>query len=164
MLNKEQKVKEVQEDLKQFMPVTDSYITAEIKKENPDQNIHQRILRSILHSYRQNQSQKRKLKLKFFAVVMAFYALVIFASICAIFLIPLYCKNSYIAISSILGAIISLVTTVLKIPKIIAEYLFPKDEDNIMVDMSKNVLLHDERTQLNQLLQRTPEHPEENEN
>ena len=138
------KIQEVQEDLQQSIQVSDYYITEEIKKENPYNDIHNMILKSMHFSYKRNQKQKSYLKSKFFSVVMSFYALIILTSILAIFLIPAYCSNSYIAISAILGAIVSLVTTVLKIPKIIAEYLFPKDEDNIMLDMSKHVLLHDE--------------------
>ena len=140
----QEKIQEVQEDLQQSIPLSDYYITEEIKKENPHNDIHNMILRSMHDFYIRNQEQKSQLKSKFFSVVMSFYALIIFASILAIFLIPAYCSNSYIAISAILGALVSLVTTVLKIPKIIAEYLFPKDEDNIMLDMSKHVLLHDE--------------------
>lgn len=83
-------------------------------------------------AYNARHRCKNKLKTRFFWIVMPVYILVVCTSL-FILIASLFIKNSNITL--IIGAIGSLITTLIAIPTIIANYLFPKQEDSNLVDM-----------------------------
>lgn len=91
-------------------------------------------------SFKIRHEIKAKLKTRFFWVVMGSYIGVI-AIIMGI-LIAALCINSP-NIALIIGTIGSLVTAIIGIPTIIANNLFPKDEDGNIVEMTKEMFQFD---------------------
>lgn len=147
-LNKTFSDKEVEEQLRHVLFVDDQSLGKEIAKENKekqDKDIHLKLLEDIAESHKLNHEQKRKLKPIFFWIVMTMYIVVILGSIATMVLIPIFCKEWYAIVPSVLASIASIVTALLKIPSIIAYYLFPTAEDNILLTLSSNVFRHDEK-------------------
>lgn len=91
-------------------------------------------------SFKTRHDIKAKLKTRFFWVVMGSYIGVI-AIIMGI-LIAALCINSP-NIALIIGTIGSLITAIIGIPTIIANNLFPKDEDGNIVEMTKEMFQFD---------------------
>ena len=75
------------------------------------------------------------------------YVVVILGGIATTIIVPIFASEWYTIVPSVVAAIASIITALIKIPKIIAEYLFPKEEDDLLVRLSSNVFKHDEAKQ-----------------
>lgn len=75
--------------------------------------------------------QKKRLKEIFFWFTMVCFAIIVLTPIaCFIALIMLKVSNYIIVLGSITAAVVEVLTTVIILPKIVAEYLFNKEEEN----------------------------------
>lgn len=75
--------------------------------------------------------QKKKLKGIFFAITMFGFSVVLLTPIgliIAMGILNMY--DSYVVITAIISAIVEVLTTIIILPKIVAEYLFNKEEEN----------------------------------
>lgn len=125
--------------------VNDQALDKEIRNDRKDQlNPTDELLMDIKKSSLENHELKRKLKKKFFNIVMSMYIIVILGSIAAIIITPIMCSGWVEIVSTVLSAVVSIVTSLIKIPNIIAEYLFPKGEDDLLITLSKNAQKHEE--------------------
>lgn len=127
--------------------VNDKKLDKEITNNKDDGNLHNEILKKVAISSLKNHKQKRKLKRPFFWIVMSMYIMVILGSILTMIIVPLFCKEWYAILPSVGTALASIITALIKIPAIIADYLFPKGEDDLLIDLSTNVFKHDEAKQ-----------------
>jgi len=89
--------------------------------------------------YEKKEEQKRGLKAKFFRVAVASLGLLIVTS-CAIAIAGMYNGNLEIAISGALAGLVQVLVAVIKIPSLIAEYLFNKDEEKQHIELAKEML------------------------
>ena len=87
---------------------------------------------NFVYNYRQTHEQKRFLKNIFFWFIMPLYAIIILGSMFAV-IASLFIAGSQIEV--VLGAVASIITSVIAIPTIIAKYLFPIGEDKNMTKM-----------------------------
>lgn len=109
---------------------------------------------NILETYRSqidsSVTKKNALKEKFFiSIKYVMYALTILFLVTIIGSFVLFyqmIKNDYNSVSIITGAIsaiissfVTMVLSIFKLPEIIANYLFNKEEDNLMNDIIKNI-------------------------
>lgn len=84
-------------------------------------------------------------KCAFFWIAMSIFIVLTVAPI--VLLIIIACKNTRYTsdIAVVLGAVGGLISSIIIIPKIIAEHLFPTNEDSNMIDMVKNMQINDSR-------------------
>lgn len=75
--------------------------------------------------------QKKKLKTVFFWFTMVSFAFIVVTPIiCLIVMMFLKVKNYYIIFGAIVASLVEVLTTVIVLPGIVAEYLFNKEEEN----------------------------------
>ena len=126
---------------KNIIELNDKNLNNEIKKDQDDEpaNI---LLTDIKKSSLANHEQKRNLKKKFFWIVMSMYVVVVLGGIAAFILIPIYCSNLTVGITGLAASLASVISSILKIPSIIATYLFPKGEDDLLIKLSDKAFKH----------------------
>ncbi len=83
-------------------------------------------------NYKKTHDQKIKLKCCFFWIVMPLFVLVVLGSLFSL-IISIFIPGSQIEV--VLGAVVSLISSIIAIPTIIAKYLFPTNEDSDMSSM-----------------------------
>lgn len=108
----------------------------------------------ILDTYKEQISnsvnKKNQLKEKFFSVIkgimITLVVLFVVILLCSfvIFGIMIICKYQSVsvitgAITAMLSSFATMLVSIFKLPQIIADYLFNKDEDNQMIEIIKNI-------------------------
>lgn len=83
-------------------------------------------------SYEQRHITKNKLKKQFFWIIMPIYMIVV---VVALFILVAALFINNVGLGIILSAVTTLLTTIIAIPTIIANYLFPKKEDDNLLEM-----------------------------
>lgn len=99
-----------------------------------------RLLTNYSNSYDERHKIKMDLKKCFFRVVMMSYVAVTISALVLMFVALFKAPN---AISLIVGSVATLITAIIGIPTIIANNLFPKDEDSNIVNMVKEMFKFD---------------------
>lgn len=149
-----------------FDKFTKKYCYVKIK-ESSQRELRSVIYSQILHTFRnniQNQSeQKHDLKYMFYESAMDILAGTFVLFICVILLTPAYLCICYsldpqsfpdfmvTGIISIIATAVSAMTAFIKIPQIIAKYLFNKDEDIYMASIVKQIQDYDNHTFQNEI-------------
>lgn len=119
----------------------------EPQKQNPDKTPKEQrdqIYSDLASYYAENYNERHKLKNKlkkiFFIITMISYCIVV---VVALFILVacLFIPNPSIAL--IIGAIGTIITNLIAIPMIIAQYLFSKEEDMNIVNMVKELFIFD---------------------
>lgn len=82
-------------------------------------------------------------KKEFFTTVMRLFTLAIFGSICALIIVSIKNSGNNTELSVIITAFGTIISSLIIIPKIIAKYLFPLDEDDKVADMVKTMQRND---------------------
>lgn len=101
------------------------------------------LLNHYILSYRINNRHKRRYKLLFFIIINLLFAVIVLGSVVGIVMVA---KKQSVALADlgvVLGAASGILSAIIVIPKIIAQHLFPKDEDANMIDMVKNMQQND---------------------
>ncbi len=98
-------------------------------------------LDAYTESFEDKSSQKIKLKKYFFILIMIIFFIII---LMPVFVIIFFSQQNHLAnfIVTIVGSFIELFTAFLVLPKIIAEYLFNKEEDNNMVTIIEKMQMY----------------------
>ncbi len=130
---------------------TDHIIYASIKSQNRDNDpeydrrnrLYTVLLDHYIKSYQSNSRNKRRYKFFFFLIINALFALIIGGSVLGIVIVALKDTVALTDMGVIFGAVSGILSAIIVIPKIIAEHLFPKDEDGNMIDMVKNMQQND---------------------
>ena len=91
-------------------------------------------------NYNERHKLKNKLKKKFFVITMFSYSVVVAVAL-FILVASLFIPNTNVAL--IIGAIGTIITNLIAIPMIIAQYLFSKEEDINIVNMVKELFVFD---------------------
>lgn len=125
----------VTKDLKQDETIDDK--RAELKAR---EKAYTKLTEDFELNYKETHRQKRRLKEVFFWFIMPLYAIIILGSMFAI-IYSLFLNGSQIEI--VLGAVASIIASVIAIPTIIAKYLFPTGEDKDMTSMINKMQNYD---------------------
>lgn len=127
---------------KNIIELNDRVLTKEIKKDSSNDEPASKLLDDIKMSSLENHKQKRKLKKVFFYIVMSMYIVVILTGMSALVLIPIFCPSMVTSIVGVASAVGVIISSILKIPNIIATYLFPTGEDDLLVKLSEKTFKH----------------------
>ena len=111
-----------------------------IKKTEERDKIYSDLARYYADNYNNRHVLKNKLKKCFFVITMVSYCVVVVAAL-FILIASLFVNNPNIVL--ILGAIGTIITNLIAIPMIIAQYLFSKEEDINIVSMVKELFVFD---------------------
>lgn len=109
-------------------------------KEYDERNIlYTVLLKSYIASYEEKDKEKRKYKKVFFYVAIGILCLIIIACLLLIGMVIGKEKGNYADIGAVAGSVVGIITALIAIPKVIAEHLFPVNEESNMIDMVKNM-------------------------
>ena len=107
-------------------------------------NMYTDLLSQYIDKYKHKEKDKKIYKWIFFIIVMLAMAAVI--TVCLIVVVSLTIKAESTSLADfavVLTSIGGIISTIVIIPKIIAEYLFPSDEESNMIDLVKNMQQND---------------------
>ena len=113
----------------------ESDISPIIAAEMDKQNI--AIMQAITLHYKQKTADNQRYKKVFFWVVIAILLAITAGFIAVCVSLFFYADRWQVVIPVMGGGAITVVTALLKLPEIIATYLFPKAEDQALVDLVK---------------------------
>lgn len=86
---------------------------------------------NFVENHNKAAKQNKWLKGIFFAITMCCFSLVIVTPIVLIIVLGIFeIKDNYIALTAIVSTVIEVLTTIIILPKIVAQYLFNKEEEN----------------------------------
>lgn len=105
--------------------------------------LYSELLKKYIQIYDKNNSQKRIYKIIFFIVVIIAFGAIITTSIVAMFMIMNMDKSTAQIVATAIASLGSMLSALIVLPKIIAEHLFPKDEETHILDMVKNMQMND---------------------
>ncbi|MBQ8749269.1 MAG: hypothetical protein IJZ29_02215 [Clostridia bacterium] len=125
----------VTKDLKQDETLDDKRIELKTREK-----VYTHLTEDFEFNYKETHRQKRRLKETFFWFIMPLYAIIILGSMFAI-IYSLFLDGYQIEI--VLGAVASIIVSVIAIPTIIAKYLFPTGEDKDMTTMVNKMQSYD---------------------
>lgn len=124
-------------------------LTDLVRHDTNSLNLRNRQLTSILVNfndyYFKNSNQNLKLKKRMFKWFMFFLlAIIVLIPVCLITLTALKLISGTVMIVTYISSAASLVTSIIVIPGVIAEYLFSRDEDKVVAKLIKNIQVSDE--------------------
>lgn len=130
ILEKEVAIYEDEDELKEINESESIFKEAQKAYSKVDDNI-----LAFIANFVENQNnaakQKKKLKGIFFVITMFGFSVVLLTPIALIIAVGILDMNDgYIVITAIISAIVEVLTTIIILPKIVAEYLFNKEEEN----------------------------------
>lgn len=136
---------------KDRLPVSDTGLIKTVEKEHRNQDpeyvrrnqLYTELLAQYISEYRSKDAWKKGYKAVFFTVIMLSFAGIITVSIIALSLVAHKEEPTVTDLGTILGSVAGILSSILVLPRIIAEHLFPKDEDSNMISMVKNMQLND---------------------
>lgn len=122
-------------DLKQDKTIDDKSLELKAREK-----VYTKLTEDFERNYYFTHKQKRSLKTAFFWMIMPLYAIIILGSMFAI-IASLFIEGNQVEI--VLGAVASIIASVIAIPTIIAKYLFPTGEDKDMTAMINKMQKYD---------------------
>ena len=132
-------------------PVNDSFLLESVMKEqksvDPEYNrrnkLYSDLLENYFDEYKLKAECKRKYKGIFFVVTLLCFFGIIAVSLFAI--VVTVCKEDVMLsdLAVVAGSVAGAISALITLPKIIAQHLFPTDEDSNMISMVKNMQLND---------------------
>ena len=102
-----------------------------------------KFLKHYVRQQKKKEFQKLVLKGFFFGIIMLGFVILLATPM----VIMLFCaeKSSSVLITSLIASLIELVSAIIVLPKIIAEYLFNKEEDKNMMEIIKYMQRYNEK-------------------
>ncbi len=136
---------------KDRLPVNDSALLKTVEKERRGQDpeyvrrnqLYSELLAQYISEYHVKDTWKKWYRVIFFGVTMLSFIGIIVCSLVVLFLAAHKERPSAADLGAILGSVAGILSSILVLPKIIAEHLFPKDEDVNMISMVKNMQHND---------------------
>ncbi len=129
---------------------TDASLLSAIRAQKDDDpqyharnKLYTKLLESYLSSFYSKDRCKKVYKLVFFIIVMLFFIIIISSCLISINNISIKETTTYADLGVIIASFSGILSALFVIPKIIAEHLFPSNEDSSMIDMVKNMQLND---------------------
>lgn len=143
-----EQIKEDAEDSEQIL--TDETLITNIKKQLPTDSEYDRrnhlysdLLAGYHREYQSKSRWKKWYKLLFFVITILCFLGIIIASLYAILLVAKKGTVNVYDLGTVLGSATGLISALIILPKIIAEHLFPLNEESYMIEMVKNMQLND---------------------
>lgn len=109
-------------------------------KEYDQRNVlYSELLRQYIDIYTQKENAKKKYKCIFFWVTLLIFIIITIGCLLGICKISIYGDGELVNVGIAITNLAGIVSALLIIPKIIAEHLFPTDEESNMIGMVKNM-------------------------
>lgn len=106
--------------------------------------IYTKLLKEYFESYKSKTSWKKWYKLIFFVIVIAAFGVIIGFGLISINNVSIKQQSTSLAdLGVVIGSFSGILSSLLIVPKIIAEHLFPNNEDTNMIEMIKNMQQND---------------------
>lgn len=102
-----------------------------------------KLLNDYIEVYREKTKWKKWYKLVFFSIAMLTFLGLIVGAMVLFIIIAGKEKSTVADIALIVGAVAGVLSAIIILPRIIAEHLFPTNEDEHMIDMVKNMQVND---------------------
>lgn len=123
-------------------------ITAATNQENDPEydarnQAYTRLLEVYISEYKKKGISKKRYKLSFFIIVMLAFITINIAAVVSIFCVIIRGNISLGDVGVVISALAGMISAFIVIPKIIAEHLFPADEDANMIAMVKSMQEND---------------------
>lgn len=103
------------------------------------------LLNDYIEAHKTKEKYNKNYKLVFFVVTICIFVGIIVASLILIFRVSSKSYLGYSGIAVVVGCISSIISSIIVLPKIIAQHLFPVDEDKHILGIVQNMQQHDER-------------------
>ncbi len=103
------------------------------------------LLDKYIQSYKSKTAWNKGYKLVFFVISMLVFTAIIAVSLVALYIVAKRDNHSPSDIATVLSSMVGIVSSIIVLPRIIAEHLFPTNEDGNMIDMVKNMQLNDSK-------------------
>lgn len=84
-----------------------------------------------------------KYRSKFFWVTIISFISIIALSIFSMIYVCVNGSTSVSSVSIVVGSVGSMISAIIVLPKIIAEHLFPRNDESAMIELVKNMQLND---------------------
>lgn len=107
--------------------------------------IYTQLLKHYKDTFQSKSKWNKWYKLSFFVLSMLVFVGIIVASVGAICFVALKQETSMSDVSVVVGSTAGIVSSIIVLPRIIAEHLFPTNEDANMNDMVKNMQVNDSK-------------------
>lgn len=120
-----------------------------LREYNRRDELYSDLLDHYIKVYKSKASWNKWYKLAFFVVAMVVFVGLIVGSGLVFWSVLKKEKPTYSDVAIIAGALASILTAILVLPKIIAEHLFPTNEDEHMIGMVKNMQVNDSNIRSN---------------
>ena len=128
----------------------ENLILSASKMEDPQyetrNELYTNLLSEYIEEYKSKSSRKKRYKLTFFVVTLLVFIFLVIAPIIIIYCVAIntnYESDRIADIAAIAGSVAGIISAVAILPKIIAEHLFPTDEETHLIDMVKNMQQND---------------------
>lgn len=123
-------------------------ITSAINQENDPEydarnQAYTRLLGVYIDDYVKKSKSKKSYKRGFFIVALSAFALIVLTAIVSIWIVTIRGNISLGDVGVVISALAGMISAFIVIPKIIAEHLFPADEDANMIAMVKSMQEND---------------------
>ena len=144
-------LKTFQEESDNETPVRTSdeqLITAGISQENDPEydarnQAYTELLKVYIDDYVKKSKSKKNYKFWFFVVSLAAFGFIVLTAIVSIWIVTIRGNISLGDVGVVVSALTGMISAFIVIPKIIAEHLFPADEDANMIAMVKSMQEND---------------------
>ncbi len=103
------------------------------------------LLKKYIDTYTSKSKWNKGYKLAFFIITLIIFLAIIGFSVYSILIIALNGKGTYSDIAAAFSATTGIVSSIIVLPKIIAQHLFPINEDENMINLVKNMQLNDSK-------------------
>ena len=122
-------------------------IATQVKRQDEEYDNRNRLYTYLLETYIENYKRKEKTKgiykCVFFIVTMFLFMCLIICGLLGIILLSIYGDGSLANVGIAIANIAGIISTLIVLPKIIAEHLFPTNEESNMLEMVKNMQNND---------------------
>lgn len=111
----------------------------ETREYNERNQLYTKLLSRYINIYQEKEDEKKKYKKAFFRITMVIFSVIIFGCMYNILCISSTNVNGIVVIGVAGIDLAGIVSALIVLPKIIAEHLFPANEESNMIDMVKKM-------------------------
>ncbi len=106
-------------------------------------NLYSELLEEYISVYKSKSKRNRKLKLAFFIIAVITFCVIILGAVASMVIVAIKGGLNISGIAVVVGSVANILSAIIVLPKIIAEHLFPTDEEQNMNEMIKNMQEND---------------------
>lgn len=106
---------------------------------NNRNRLYTQLLETYIENYRRKEKSKGIYKCIFFIITICLFLGIIVCGLAGIIILSVYGDGSWTNVGIAIANIVGIISTLIILPRIIAEHLFPTNEESNMLEMVKNM-------------------------